>query len=321
MKKLKIVGLISIMLIFGMMSLGSGSSSGDKKEIVSSDVKEDSDEKEDVDKANDSTEENDSDEEASNDNEKVDVTSQTTIEEQVLIDDDGLKITAVSYETDSIWGDGIKLLLENERAEDISVGCRALIVNDYMITDLFASTIASGKKAYETLYLSNSELKAAGIDNVGQVEIYFYEHNADTYTDTNDYDCVTIQTSEYENMDIAANDEGHELYNDGEIKIVGKYVDEDSFWGAAVLLYVENNSDKNIIVQCDDMSINGFMITPYFSSTVYKNKKAIDHITLLSSQLEENNITTIDDVELKFVIMDEKYKRFVETDPISFSTK
>ena len=43
------------------------------------------------------------------------------------------------------------------------VGCKALIVNNYMISDLFASEIAAGKKANEVMYLSNSQLKAAGI--------------------------------------------------------------------------------------------------------------------------------------------------------------
>ena len=122
-------------------------------------------------------------------------------------------------------------------------------------------------------------------------------------------------------MDSTPNDEGQELYNENGIRIVGKYVDENSFWGAAVLLYIENNSGKNRIIQCDDMSINGFMITPYFSSTVYDGKKAIDEITLMSSDLEENGITSIEDIELKFNIMDEDFMNNVETDAISFSAK
>ena len=43
----------------------------------------------------------------------------TTIEEQVLYDGDGIRITAKEYVTDSIWGDGIKVLLENDTDNDI----------------------------------------------------------------------------------------------------------------------------------------------------------------------------------------------------------
>ena len=93
-----------------------------------------------------------------------------SINEQVLVDQDDIKITATEYVTDSIWGDGIKLLVENNSAKDYTIGCDALIVNDYMITDLFSADVAAGKKSNEVMYLSSTELKAAGIDTVGQIE-------------------------------------------------------------------------------------------------------------------------------------------------------
>lgn len=306
MKKMKAIGLMVTMLVFGMMSLGSGSSTGtETKEIVTGgDTEADAQEVA-----------------ASSSETTAGSSSDITIEEQVLFEKDGLKVTATEYVVDSFWGDGIKLLIENNGASDIGLGCTALIVNDYMISDLFSTTVAAGKKANETLYLSNSGLQAAGIENVGKVEVYFHTFDSDSYMTISDIGCVTIQTSEFDSMDSTPNDEGQELYNENGIRIVGKYVDENSFWGAAVLLYIENNSGKNRIIQCDDMSINGFMITPYFSSTVYDGKKAIDEITLMSSDLEENGITSIENIELKFNIMDEDFMNNVETDAISFSVK
>ncbi len=67
-------------------------------------------------------------------------------------------------------------------SSDIGVGCDALIVNDYMITDLFSATVAAGKKANEVMYLLSSELRAAGIENVGQIEIYMHTFEADSYS-------------------------------------------------------------------------------------------------------------------------------------------
>ena len=308
MKKFKILALCLVMSAFAAMALGSGSdSSSEKKEIV----------------ASDSSSSTDSSDSASVDTKAEEKTTATavTIEEQVLFEKDGLKVTATEYIVDSIWGDGIKLLVENEGTSDVGLGCNALIVNDYMITDLFSTTVAAGKKDYETLNLSSSGLKAAGIDNVGQIEIYFHTFDANSYMTISDIDCVTIKTSAYDSMDNTPNDAGQELYNADGIRIVGKYVDESSFWGAAVLLYIENNSGKNAIIQCDDMSINGFMVTPYFSSTVYDGKKAIDEITLMSTELEENNITSVDDIELKFKIIDEDFMNTKETDVIKFSAK
>ena len=70
------------------------------------------------------------------------------------------------------------------------------------------------------------------------------------------------------------------------------------------------------------MSINGFMVSPLFSSSVYSGKMSIDEITIFESDLEDNNIEKIEDVEMKFRIYDEStYDTLIETDAISFSVK
>ena len=281
---------------FASMSIGSGSSSSsssNKKDITTSNA----------------------------DEKKSEASSIPSIEETVLIDSNGIKITAKEYVTDSILGDGIKLLIENSSDKDYTVGCDALIVNDYMITDLFVSEIAAGKSANETMHLYSTELKAAGIDSVGKIEMYFHAYDADwNYLFKNEY--TEIQTSEYANMDTTPDDTGTELYNADGIRIVGKAVDENSFWGTAILLYIENNSGKNVGISVDDMSINGFMMSPFFSTTVYDGKKDIDDITVFSNDLKENGIESIEEVELKFHIYDaESFSTIKDTDPITFSAK
>lgn len=244
-----------------------------------------------------------------------------SINEQVLVDQDGIKITATEYVTDSIWGDGIKLMVENNSTKDYTIGCDALIVNDYMITDLFSADVAAGKKSNEVMYLSSTELKAAGIDTVGQIEMYFhaYDSNWDNLF-KNVYS--KLETSEFANMDTTPNDEGQELYNANGVRIVGKTVDENSFWGTAILLYIENTSGQNVGINVDNMSINGYMMTPLFSTTVYDGKKSIDDITIMSSDLEANGITSVDQVELKFHIYNaESYDTIADSDAITFTAQ
>ncbi|MBQ3584364.1 MAG: hypothetical protein IJA27_06590 [Lachnospiraceae bacterium] len=297
-KKLKLLAVVLCLAVFGIMALGSSSSDDEeKKEIVTN-----SDGSVVSDGVSDNTD--------------------VTIAEQVLLDQNGIVITAQEYVNDSIWGEGIKMVLENNSDKDVTVGCSALIVNNYMITDLFVSDVAVGKKANETMWLSSSELKAAGIDSVGQVEIYFHIYDSSTYDTIYDSECVTIQTSQYENMDTTPDDAGVELYNANGIRIVGKTVDENSFWGTAILLYCENTSGRNVGISVNDMSINGFMMNPLFSTTIYNGKMAIDDITILSSDLEENGIESIENVELKFHIYDtDSYETIADSEPITFSAQ
>lgn len=305
-KRAKILALVLSLTAVCTMLLGCGSSTGEKKQVVTSGTE-----------AGEAAVPENGGDASDTDN----ASAGESITEQVLVDQDGIKITATEYVTDDIWGDGIKLIVENTSNNDYTVGCDALIVNDYMITDLFSADVAAGKKSNEVMYLSSSELEAAGIDVVGKVEMYFhaYDSNWDSLFQ-NVYS--EIETSQYANMDTTPNDEGTELYNENGIKIVGKTVDENSFWGTAILLYVENTSGNNIGINVDNMSINGFMMSPLFSTTVYDGKKSIDAITVFSSDLEENGIEYIDEVELKFHIYNaDSYDTIADSDAITFSAQ
>lgn len=284
----KVMAVVLIAVVFVAMAVASGgdSSDGDKKEISGGEKN----------------------------NEAI------TIEEQVLFDHDGVVVTAKEYVHDSIWGDGIKVLVENNSDKDTGVGNTALIVNDYMVFDLFSNTVAAGKKSTETIYISSSDLENAGISNIGKIELYLHTFDPDTYMTTYEADAVTIKTSAFETMDTESEVSGNELYNKDGIKIIGKYVEEDTFWGTSVLLYIENNTDNNISVSCDDLSVNGFMVTPLFSSTVYSGKKAVDDITIFESDLEENGIEKVESIELKFHIYDaDTYDTIADSDVVTIT--
>lgn len=316
-----ISGVLCALLATSMLVGCSSSDSSEPKEIVAKEeaTKEEAEEATEEEKpTEDDAEAEEKTDAVVEDSKKADI----TIEEQVLVDRDGIKVTAKEYVFDAIWGEGIKVLIENNSDGDVSVGCDALIVNDYMISDLFGAEVAAGKKSNEIIYLSSSELNAAGIDTVGRVELYFHAFNADTYDTIFSRESATIETSAIDKIDTEANDDGMELYNEGGIKIVGKTVDENSFWGTAILLYIENSSGQNVGISVEDLSVNGYMLEPLFSAEVYDGKKAVNEITLMSEDLEENDIETIEDVELKFHIYDiDTYDTIKDSDIITFSAK
>jgi len=250
-------------------------------------------------------------------------TKEVTVEQgQVLVDKDGVKITTQGFEKDSMWGAGIKVLVENGSKKNINVMIKTLVVNGYNITNIFSSSVAAGKKSNETIYLGETDLQAANIETVADVVVRFTVSDGDSYQTLFDTGDVEIKTSAYGTVTQPAVDDGKELYNGKSIRIVGKYVDENSFWGAGVLVYIQNDSGKDVLVQCDDMSVNGFMVTPFFSCQVNKGCKALSTITILSSDLEANGIESVDDIELKFNIIDpESFQTISDTGTIKFSTK
>lgn len=291
----------------------------DKKDIVS--VESDNDKSEgDKDNKSKTEESSASDEtEGSFVSDEANESDDLSIEEQVLWETDGVKITATGLEDDSFWGRSVNVLVENNSDKDITVYSDAMIVNGYMIDDLTCIEVSAGNKVNDSINLFESDLEAAGIENIGQIEMYLHISD-DDYNTIAESECITIKTSLFDSMDTAGDTDGVTLLEQDGIKIVGKYVDEDSFWGAAALLYIENNSDKNVTVRTEDVSINGFMITSFCYEDIYAGKKAFTTVDFLSSALEENNIESIDNIELSFVISDDNYNTLVETDKISFST-
>lgn len=244
-----------------------------------------------------------------------------TIDEMLLFDKEGVRVTAKELVDDPIWGKGINVLIENESDKNVTVQCNTVVVNNYMMSDIFSSSVAAGKKDNETITLMSSGLEAAGIDTIAEVNIRFSVVDED-YETLFDTDEITLKTSAYGTVTQPAVDEGKELLNQAGVRIVGNYVEEDSIWGAGVQLFIENTSEKDVIVQCDDMSINGFMVTPYFSCQVNKGRLALEAITIMNSDLEENDITEIKDLELTLLIVDaESYDTIYESDPIPFTVE
>lgn len=253
-----------------------------------------------------------------NDDNKVDF----SIEKQVCFENDGVKVTAVSAENDLILGMGIKLLVENDSDRDITVQTNAVMVNNFMASSIYSADVAKGKKDNSMLYIASGSLEAAGIKKIGQIEIYFRVFDSDSFDSIYNSGCVTIKTSLFDSMDINPDDSGSELYNKNGIRVAGRYVKENTLWGASVVLYIENNTDKNIIISCDDLSVNGYMATSLLYSSVYGGKRSFDSIAIFESFIEENDIKNIETIELKLKIYEEGSLDAIDkTGPLTFTVK
>lgn len=251
------------------------------------------------------------------------VVSEVSIEEQILYDENDIKITATGMD-DSIWGTELKLLIENNSSKSITVQARNSNVNGYMVSTMMSADVASGKKANDSLTFETSGLKDCGIEQMATMEFYFHIFDSDTWDTIVDTDVITVRTSIADGYVQNYDDSGDLLVETEGIKIVGKGLSaSDSFWGPGLILYIENNSDKNVTIQVRDVSINGFMVDSSMSEDVVVGKKAISAVQFFSTDLESNGIDDITEVELYFHIFEaETWDTIVDTDviTINFST-
>ncbi len=245
---------------------------------------------------------------------------EVTIEESVLVEELGVKITAKGFGKDSIFGPQIKLLIENNSGKELTFQTRDSSVNGYMIDTLMSVDVANGKKANDTLTFSKSELEKCGIESIADMEFSFHIFDSDweTFLDT---EKIQIKTSVADTYEYKFDDSGKVLYDNGGIRIVAKGLTEDSsIFGSEIIVYIENNSGEDITVQTRDTSVDGFMVDTIFSSDVINGKKIVDTIILSSTDLEENDIEVIKEVETSFHIYEsETWETIVDTDKVVIS--
>ena len=140
----------------------------------------------------------------------------------------------------------------------------------------------------------------------------FTSDDFDTIAET---EAILINTSAKDTYVQSYDDSGDVIYEKDGIRIIDKGLTTDEFFGPEIRVYIENNTAKAVTVQVQNVSVNGFMVEPIFSSDISSGKKINDGIMFID--LEENEIEKIKDAELSFIIFDmDSLDTLDESDPI-----
>ena len=213
-----------------------------------------------------------------------------------------IKITKVNY--DGWMGFSLKANLENKSAEKTYMfSVESAAINGVECIPIFATEVAAGKKANGDIYFADDELEENGVGDYTDVELTFRVY------DSNDWlaEEVAIQTVHIyplgENKAVKYHREPKttdKVIIDNEhltVTVIG--YEKDDILGYSAKLYLVNKSDKNIMFSADEVSVNGYMIDPFFATSVLAGKCAFASITWFESALEENEISNVEEIEFK----------------------
>lgn len=225
-----------------------------------------------------------------------------TIEETVVFDRDGIKITAVEMTYDSAYGTGVKILVENNTSKNIVLSGGDFIVNGITVSGSLYIEVAAEKKAYGTIYLSKYDLEYSNIDDISTF--------AAADADISDHDTHTVflhtpfslETSTHDGIVPSYDKTGDVIYEyNDQITIIGRDV-IGSEHGVQVWMLIINNSDDDIYISGENISVNGFTIDAYLGGTVYAQTVRYLPMTLFYQSLEESNIDPLDITEVTWHI-------------------
>lgn len=243
-----------------------------------------------------------------------------SVAETVIYDQNNIAVTVKGLEESLFYGAEFNVLIENNSDVNIIVQSRNASINGFMMDPVFSCEVAAGKKANDSISFMSSDLEIAGISTIQSLEMNLYIIDADTWDEIDESDVILIETDAVDYVQ-KIDDSGKLAYEDDEIRIIVKTLEsEESFWGSELCLFIENKSDRKITVQTRDCSVNGFMIDPLFSCEVSAGKMAYDSLAFMETDLEDNDITEIETIEVSFYLFDsESWDEITQTEAIAIT--
>ena len=319
MKKLLAL-LLAICMILSMF-VGCGGSSADDEdddEKTSDEAEKEEDEDEDENQSEkdpDADDESDEDEDADKEDDKEDdkndgkddtKTEQpvdVSIEETVVYDENDIKITVTGLEEG--WsGMDVKVLVENNTEDDVYLSVDTVIVNGVTMYGSGYVEVSAGQKANDTLTIYSDELERAGVVNIATIQFVDARIvNADTYDTLFEFQFEVV-TSLGEDYVQTVYDEGEVVYDEDGITVIMQGMYEEEYYGTHVQILVINDTDKDIVVEVEDVNVNGYTMDAWLYDSVYAGTVCYCLLDLYESELEENEITEVETIEMEIVLID-----------------
>lgn len=226
-------------------------------------------------------------------------------EEITVIDNDYCTIKLTGINPDNIWGYTVDAYMENKSPDKTYMfSVETASVNGIECDPFFATEVAAGKKANSEISFPDGSLERSGITDFTDIEISFRVYDSNDWTADNVAEAVThvypygeenstIFTREPQDSDIVIVDNEY-------ISAIITDFENDNIWGYTANLYLINKTDAEVMFSADECSVNGYMIDPFYATSVSAGKSKFSSMSWSNNALAENKITDITDIEFLF---------------------
>lgn len=225
---------------------------------------------------------------------------------QTIIDNEWCTITANSLQLSDEYGDMImKVTVENKSDTDYTVTIQSSALNNLEVNPYTSQDLAAGKKAN-----MNIEWYDADMEGINREEITDFELTFDVYdSEYNDIFIENVHVYPYGEDKAAvyerpAGEYDELLVDTDDIQIISVGIYEDDFWGEVVKYYITNKTDKTLYVSADNVSVNGFMMDPYWGCQIGPKHSAYSTMYWSKDDFSENDIQSIETMDMTLQVKD-----------------
>ena len=229
--------------------------------------------------------------------------TEPVLAEQIIYDSDGIRITVKGMEENTATGTNIRILVENGTDRNLAVSGDLFLVNGVTLPGYLYAQVAAGTRTNDAIEFYTEVLDTAGIRNIGTIRAYDAR-----IVDTDSYEILArvpmeLTTAHRGYEDLVAQESGVELYRQEGITVIAQMISRE-FYGSTVQLLVKNETPGDIIVEAENVSVNGYTLDAWLYDAVVKDSVRYCQLDLFETGLAENGIEQIDQVSFRLHFLD-----------------
>lgn len=252
-----------------------------------------------------------------------------TIDNEILVKQMGLTITSQNLVYDPVNGWALSILIENDTEHSLFIQCSTLAVNHFKIpnaSDCLLCTIDSGKTSTETIYLNSNEWEAVGLDIPTDIEINFSvmsteinsitgEVYSENFFTSNEY---MLKTSMYEIITQKPElKNGVSIFEEEGIQVIVRAEKtNDNYRPYFLIMFIENNTDSDILVATNNLVINNHSDISLLQATASPGYCAISYDYITQDELASYHTSNISNLQMDFTIFDHYNSKDIELEQL-----
>ena len=219
--------------------------------------------------------------------------------------------TVTETEYNEHLGLQVHVLCENNSDNTLLFTWNNTAVCGYMYEPYWAEEVAAGKKVNSTIDFDTYALEQMGITSVDDIIFTLSVIDAENFLDAplvnqgfriypTGKTANQVVYPEY----VHKNGETVIVENDVLTFIIESVEDEVSEF-YTLNCYVANHTGKNLMISWDAVSVNGFMVDPFWATSVAAGMQAFTQVNFLRSDLEEQGIEDVSEIEFTILAYDD----------------
>ena len=227
-----------------------------------------------------------------------------------LVDNDAVSVHITSVKNNEHLGMQLGIQCVNKTDRTLMFSWDMVSVCGFMYDPFWAEEVAPGKTLNSTVDFDTYALEQMGIASVDEISFTLRIFDSENWMEKPlvQEDCTIYPTGlNAETVRFPARPEtaGQVVVAEDEnARFVIEWADAEDASEYTVYVYMENKTDRNLMYAWDMVSVNDMMVDPFWATVVAAGKKACAEVVFYRSDLADNGIEDVENVEFTLIVSD-----------------